>query len=124
VDAHLKNCKYLEDRITELMTEKEDQNVHLKSQIIIFKQKAKGYKTKLQVELEDFKRNSLLHEKQHSLMEIQKQTVELNDLRNKLKLKEEANSELQDRINKSKELHRETEVQLREELESKEEQVN
>lgn len=106
------------------MTEKEDQNVHLKSQIIIFKQKAKGYKTKLQVELEDFKRNSLLHEKQHSLMEIQKQTVELNDLRNKLKLKEEANSELQDRINKSKELHRETEVQLREELESKEEQVN
>ena len=124
MDAHLKNCKYLEDRITELMTEKEDQNVHLKSQIIIFKQKAKGYKTKLQVELEDFKRNSLLHEKQHSLMEIQKQTVELNDLRNKLKLKEEANSELQDRINKSKELHRETEVQLREELESKEEQVN
>jgi len=45
------------------MTEKEDQSVHLKSQIIIFKQKAKGYKTKLQVELEDFKRNSLLNEK-------------------------------------------------------------
>ena len=97
----MKNCKYLEDKISELLTEKEEQSVHLKSQLIIFKQKAKGYKTKLQVELEDFKRNALLNEKNTAHKEIQKQTVELNELKNQLQLERKTSQELQDRLTKT-----------------------
>ena len=39
--------------------EKEEQILQLKSEIEIYKQKAKGYKQKLKVELETFKRNAL-----------------------------------------------------------------
>ena len=119
-ETYIKNCKYLEDKISELMTEKEEQSVHLKSQIIIFKQKAKGYKFKLQVELEDFKKNSLLNEKNMAQKEIQKQTVDLNELRNKLHLEVKNNHELQERIDKTIDMFKEQEGELRDQLDQKE----
>ncbi len=41
------NTKFLEERLSLMMKEKEEQVILLKSQIIIYKQKAKSYKEQL-----------------------------------------------------------------------------
>jgi hypothetical protein len=47
------------------MTEREEQAIELKSQIVIYKQKAAGYKNKLKVELDEFKKKALQEEREN-----------------------------------------------------------
>lgn len=94
VDSLSKNCSFLEEKLASLMTEKEETIVDLKSQLIIFKQKAKGYKTKLQVELESFKKNALLHEKHTSQKQAEKYELELSEASNKLQVETQKSKEL------------------------------
>lgn len=48
------NIKFLESRVSQIMTEKEEQAVQLKSEIIICQQKAKQYKEKMKLQKEQF----------------------------------------------------------------------
>jgi 5-methylcytosine-specific restriction endonuclease McrBC GTP-binding regulatory subunit McrB len=52
--------------------------------------------------------------------EIQKQTVDLNELRNKLHLEVKNNHELQERIDKTIDMFKEQEGELRDQLDQKE----
>ena len=60
--------------------EKEEQILQLKSEVEIWKQKAKGYKQKLKVELEAFKRNALAAEKNNCFKDMARMEVELTQL--------------------------------------------
>lgn len=55
-EAQSRNLAYLEEKLATALTEREEQVVELKSKIVIYKSKAKNYKQKLNVELEEFKK--------------------------------------------------------------------
>lgn len=55
-EAQGRNLAYLEEKLATALTEREEQVVDLKSQIVIYKQKAKSYKQKLNFELDEFKK--------------------------------------------------------------------
>lgn len=48
------NIKFLEGRVSQVMTEKEEQAIQLKSEIIIYQQKAKQYKEKMKSQKEQY----------------------------------------------------------------------
>lgn len=55
LEAQGRNLTYLEEKLAKALTEREEQVVDLKSQLVISKQKAKSLKQKLNFELDEFK---------------------------------------------------------------------
>ena len=49
-----KNTKYLEEKVSTLMTQKEEQIIKLKSEIVIYKNKIQVYKQKLKSEISSY----------------------------------------------------------------------
>lgn len=78
--------KYLDDKLAQTLTEREEQIVDLKAKIEIHKQKAKYYKRKLDEELEEFKKETLQQEQENCFKE--KQMVELELAKSKALLQE------------------------------------
>ena len=69
------NTGVLEDKLAKAISSFEEQQISLKSQVVIYKQKAKEYKTKLHVELDEFKAKTLEREKEG----IYKEKIELEN---------------------------------------------
>ena len=67
--------------------EKEEQILKLKSEVEIYKNKAREYKTKLKFELESFKRNALQQEKSNCFKDLARMEVELNEVKRSLETK-------------------------------------
>ena len=67
--------------------EKEELILKLKSEVEIYKQKARDYKTKLKFELETFKRNALQQEKNSCFKDLARMEVELNEAKRALETK-------------------------------------
>ena len=68
--------------------EKEEQILKLKSEVEIYKNKAREYKTKLKFELEAFKRNALQNEKNNCFKDLARMEVEVNDLKRQIESKD------------------------------------
>lgn len=49
-----KNTKYLEDKLAQTLTQKEEQIIKLKSEIVIYKHKISNYKAKLKEAINGF----------------------------------------------------------------------
>ena len=59
---------------------REELILQLKSEVETYRQKAKGYKQKLKVELETFKRQTLEMEKNNCFKDVARLEVEVSDL--------------------------------------------
>ena len=75
LEAQARNLTYLEEKLAKALTEREEQVVDLKSQIVISKQKAKSLKQKLNFELDEFKKQNLKQVQENCYKE--KQVVEM-----------------------------------------------
>ena len=87
--------------------EKEEQILTLKSEVEIYKGKAKEYKTKLKFELEAFKRHSLQQEKNNCFKDLARMEVEVNEMKRQIEIKnmkitefEEQSESYRDKIEK------------------------
>lgn len=81
LEAQTRNLNYLEEKLAEALTEREEQVVELKSQIIIQKQKAHSYKQKLQAELEEFKKEVQKGEVDQCFKDKQQLEIDLSRLK-------------------------------------------
>jgi hypothetical protein len=97
-NTYVKNCQYLEMKIQELMHEKEEQCLDLKSQIVLQKNKAKSYQSKLKTELEAFKQSAMEEQRQAQQRTIDKQLLHISELANRLKLEEQQNADLRETL--------------------------
>ena len=75
--------------------EREELILQLKSEVETYRQKAKGYKQKLKVELETFKRQTLENEKNNCFKDVARLEVEVSDLRGQLAAKEKKMADLE-----------------------------
>ena len=69
--------------------EKEEQILQLRSEVEIYKQKAKTYKQKLRVELEAFKKSSLAAEKNNCFKDLARMEVELTEQKNTIETRDQ-----------------------------------
>ena len=95
--------------------EKEEQILKLKSEVEIYKNKAREYKTKLKFELETFKRNSLQAEKNNCFKDLARMEVEVNEMKRQIEAKnrkldefQEQSENYRDKISKMEEEYFET----------------
>ena len=58
------NSNFLEQKIATTIATNEEEQIALKTQMVIYKEKAKSYKTKLKVELDEFKNKMMEKEKE------------------------------------------------------------
>lgn len=73
--------------------DKEEQIIQLKSEVEIYKTKARDYKTKLKFELDQFKKNALQQEKNSCFKDLARMEVEVNELKRTIESK---NSKIND----------------------------
>ena len=58
------NSNFLEQKLANIIATNEEEQIALKTQMVIYKEKAKSYKTKLKVELDEFKNKMMEKEKE------------------------------------------------------------
>ena len=80
--------KYLDEKLAQTLTEREEQIVDLKAKIEIHKQKAKFFKRKLDSELDEFKKEAMKQEQDNCFKEKQMVELELAKLKALLQEKE------------------------------------
>lgn len=78
--------------------EKEEQILKLRSEVEIYKAKARDYKTKLKFELEQFKQKALQQEKTNCFKDLERLGVRTNELERSLETK---NSKIQEYVNQT-----------------------